>query len=343
MSNPAIYKGKPTAYLDHNILDLFVKQGMIDFAVILRDSFQVLYSDETLKEIKRSGSYAEKFLNVLSSLNAFHLKIVLSQNFEPTEDATISQRDVFEAFREYCEQEPVYQQLQDTMIQSSFKSFGGRKDDSFEDIASEQSKAFSDLMSFMREQTQHLEQINPDLAHAMENYTVTAQAQMEKTLKDSTLLMKQNVGDERDWSGVKDFRNHVEIGPKQLNNITAPNVLEKVWDLFKDKEPYDKLNWTLEDFFSIKQNLIYPDRPYFNYQKVTAIYNHLNFIGFHPDSNTHKERRFIAAMSDLGHASIASFADNLFSIDEDFVIKTRAAYEYLGVRTEVHQVRVENA
>lgn len=48
-------------------------------------------------------------------------------------------------------------------------------------------------------------------------------------------------------------------------------------------------------------------------------------------------------MSDLGHASIASFADNLFSIDEDFLIKTRAAYEYLGVRTEVHQVRVENA
>lgn len=146
-----------------------------------------------------------------------------------------------------------------------------------------------------------------------------------------------------DWSGVKDFRNHVEIGPKQLNNITAPNVLEKVWDLFKDKEPYDKLNWTLVDFFSIKQNLICPDRPYFNYQKVTAIYNHLNFIGFHPDSNTHIERRFIAAMSDLGHASIASFADNLFSIDEDFVIKTRAAYEYLGVRTKVHQVRVENA
>lgn len=343
MSNPAVYKGKPTAYLDHNILDLFVKQGMIDFAVILRDSFQVLYSDETLKEIKRSGSYAEKFLNILSSLNAFHLKIVLSQNFEPTEDATISQRDVFEAFREYCGQEPVYQQLQDTIIQSSFKSFGCRKGDSFEDIADEQSKAFSDLMSFMREQAQHLEQTNPDLAYAMKNYTVVAQAEMEKTLKESTLLMKQNVNDGLDWSGVKDFRNHVEIGPKQLNSIAAPNVLEKVWDLFKDKEPYDKLNWTLEDFFSIKQNLIYPDRPYFNYQKVTAIYNHLNFIGFHPDSNTHKERRFIAAMSDLGHASIASFADNLFSIDEDFVIKARAAYEYLGVRTEVHQVCVENA
>jgi hypothetical protein len=342
MSNTPIYNGKPTAYLDHNILDLFVKHGMIDFAVILRDSFQVIYSDETLKEIKRSGSHAERFLNVLNNLNAFQLKLVLTQSFEPTGDATITQRDAFEAFREYCEQEPVYQQLQDSVFQSSFKLFGGRKGDSFEEIAEEQSKAFAGLMSFMREQAQHLEEFNSDVARFMDDYTVAAQAEMERTLKESISQMKRNVKGELDWSGVKEFRNSVDIGPKELNNITGPNVLEKVWDLFKEKEPYNKLNWSLEDFFSIKQNLIYPDRPYFKYQKVTAIYNHLNFIGFHPDSKTHKERRFVAALSDMGHASIGSFADALFSRDESFVIKARAAYEYLGVITEVHQVNLEN-
>ncbi|WP_373931610.1 hypothetical protein [Vibrio cyclitrophicus] len=342
MSDILTYEGKPTAYLDHNILDLFVKHGNIDFAVMLRDSFQVVYSDETLKEIKRSGSYADRFLNVLNSLNAFHLKLVLTENFEPTGNATITQRDAFEAFAEYCNQEPIYQQIQDSIIQSSFKSFGGRKGDSFEQIADEQSKAFADLMSFMREQARDLEETNPELIYAIENYTVSAQAEIDKALTKSKLLMKQNIKNDLDWSGVKEFRNSVDIGPKELNNVTGPNVLVKIWDLFTEKEPYKQLDWTLEDFFSLKQNLIYPDRPYFKYQKITAIYNQLNFIGFHPDSKTHKERRFVAAMSDLGHASLASFTDALFSIDESFVIKARAAYEYLDVITEIHQVNIVN-
>ncbi|EHA1127665.1 hypothetical protein ACTQ8I_004284 [Vibrio vulnificus] len=343
MSEFPIYKGKPTAYLDQNVLDIFVKYGMSEFAVNLRDSFQVIYSDETLKEIKRSGDQADKFLDVLNNLNAFHLKHVLTRNFEPTDNVTITKRDAFEAYQEYCEQEPIYQQLQESLVQSNFKSFGGRKGDSFDQIAQEQNEVFSELMSTIREQARLLEKSHPELARVMDSYAEVAQVKMEVALKESTSLMKQNVKNELDWSGVKEFRSFVNIGPKELNNISAPNVLEKIWEQFKDKEPYCGLDWTLEDFFLIKKSLIYPDKPYFKYQKVTAIYNHLNFIGFHPDSKTYKERRFVAAMSDLGHASIASFAHALFSRDESFIIKTRAAYEYLGITTQVFLVNLENA
>jgi len=42
-----IYKGKPTAYLDHNILDLFVKYELSAFLEELKNQFQIIYSDET--------------------------------------------------------------------------------------------------------------------------------------------------------------------------------------------------------------------------------------------------------------------------------------------------------
>jgi len=90
------YQGKPTAYLDQNILDLFVSIGFGNFADGLKSKFQVVFSDETLKEIKRSGDYAEKFLNVLKKLDAYHLKIVLEQpGFVITDKASITSREVY--------------------------------------------------------------------------------------------------------------------------------------------------------------------------------------------------------------------------------------------------------
>ncbi len=44
------YQGKPTAYLDHNILDLLVKNPTLAFKAELKDKFQILYSDENLKK-----------------------------------------------------------------------------------------------------------------------------------------------------------------------------------------------------------------------------------------------------------------------------------------------------
>lgn len=90
-----VYQGKSLAYLDQNILDVFVKFGMIDFAHMLKEKFQVVYSDETLNEIKRSGEYANKFLDVLNDLNALHLKQMMTDSFEPTDKATVSKKDSY--------------------------------------------------------------------------------------------------------------------------------------------------------------------------------------------------------------------------------------------------------
>lgn len=120
------YQGKPTAYLDQNVLDLFVNGEHKEFAEKLKSSCQIVYSDETLKEIKRSGDYSDKFLSVLRDLDAYHLKLVLEQpEFKETDKATLTNRDPLEAFQEYCENEKEYDNIQSSMEQWLFKFSGG--------------------------------------------------------------------------------------------------------------------------------------------------------------------------------------------------------------------------
>jgi hypothetical protein len=116
------YSGKPTLYLDQNILDLFVKHGVASFGQQLVEGFQIVYSDETLKEIKRSVGYESNFLNVLKELGAYHLKIVVDQpRFIITDKATITSRNVFEAFEEYCSNDDEYGNIEESMNQLLFK------------------------------------------------------------------------------------------------------------------------------------------------------------------------------------------------------------------------------
>ena len=128
--------------------------------------------------------------------------------------------------------------------------------------------------------------------------------------------------------------------PKELNNLEPPQILNKIWHKFKSVHPFDKVCGDIDDFFRLKTNPIYPERPYFKHEKVHSVYNMLNSLGYYPDSKVHKERRFVAAMSDNSHASMASFCNVLLSRDENFVKKVTAAYEYLELPTIVIHVNV---
>jgi hypothetical protein len=69
----------------------------------------------------------------------------------------------------------------------------------------------------------------------------------------------------------------------------------------------------------------------------------LNSLGYWPDLMVHKERRFISALSDNSHVSMASFCHVLFSRDKAFVKKVQAVYEYLEIPTVVQFVVARNA
>lgn len=334
------YSGKPTLYLDQNILDLFVKNGIDGFGKELMDKFQIIYSDETLKEIRRSSGFENDFLNVLKALDSYHLKIVVEQpGFVITDRATITSRDVFEAFEECCSNDNEYGSIVSSMSQWLFKFSGGRSGDSISDIHEEQLAAFAQLMDGVLE---NADELPVGMRAQIKDYSELMMEQYKSTLHDLENTMLKDIPDTKEWNGIKSYRESVGIGPKELNNIEPPKVIEKIWDTFKVKLPKNDHIKSLEDFFQIRINPIYPDRPYHLHQKVTGMYNMLNTLGYFPDSKVHKERRFIAAMSDNSHASMASFCNLLLSRDENFVKKVRAVYEYLGVPTEVRLVTVSN-
>lgn len=332
------YIGKPTVYLDQNMLDLFVKHGIGDFGLQLLKSFQVVYSDETLKEIRRSVGYENDFLRVLKDLNSFHLKIVVERpGFIITDKATITERDVFEAFEEYCSNDDEYGNIEKAMNQWLFKFSGGGAGKSISEIHEEQLDALSQLMNGMLENAGAL---SSETREQLKEYSLSMAEQFKSNLKELEHTMAKDIPDTRNWNGIKSYRDALKVGPKELNNIEQPNVIEKIWEIYEDLLPSNEHIKDLEDFFHIKSNPIYPGEPYYLHQKITGMYNMLNTLGYFPDSKTHKERRFVAAMSDNSHASMASFCALLLSRDESFVKKVRAVYEYLKVSTEVSLVTV---
>lgn len=332
------YAGKPTVYLDQNILSLLVKFGLSEFSNSLTEKFQVVYSDETLEEIKRSKGNEAKYLAVLKELNAAYLKLVIKQpGFEITNDATLTLCDPFDAYEQYCENTADYEYIQHSMQQWLLKFSGGRKGDSIADIHAEQIKAFEMLTALMMKDVDALPH---ELQELLTEHTENELERFKTTLKELEKQFAESISDDKTWNGINDFRDHTKIGPKQLNNIKPPNVLKQIWGLYEEIEDYSGMD--IDDFFRLKTNPIYPEKPYFNHQKVTGIYNMLNTLGYYPDSKVLQERRFVASMSDTSHASIGSFCNAVISNDKNFIQKARAAYEHLGVPTEAIYVMVND-
>lgn len=321
------YEGKPTAYLDQNILDMMRKYGVKGFVDAFLKDCQVIYSDETLKEIKRSGDRHVEFLDVLRSLDAYHIKIILEQpGFKITDDAFISYRGVDEIYQEFCENDPEYGSFLNTMNQFMFKFSGGRKGDSISQIHDEQRIAFDGLLDNMKSKTAQLASEYPELNTQIDTIAREQSSQFDEALSKTESLILDDIPDDTQWSGITTFRTEVDLGPVELNNITEPDVLQKIWERYRIHPAYKNID--IEQFFGININ---PDQPLYRFQKVVSIYSILNTIGYHPDSKVHKEKRFIAAQSDMQHASMGLFCNFLLSADTAFIKKVRATYEYLDI------------
>lgn len=333
------YSGKSTAYLDQNILDILRKHNPRGFKDELLEKYQIVYSDETLKEIKRSGENYKDFLKILQELKAYHLKVCINEDFTPRGDAIIADRDPFDTYIEYCENLAlVYENIQEATASSLFKFYGGNSNQSFDDINKLQSKSFEGLLKYISEQTEEFEYMFPDLAEDIKQSLGKMQQSFDYALNQSALEMKKHVENDRNWSGVKRYRDTTGIGPVQLNNIKLPKVIEQIWEFHKSLELYRE--FSIEQFLGISKNPIYHFREMHLFEKVTSAYNVLNVVGYYPDSKMKNKKRFTAAMSDAGHASMASFCDIVLSADSAFINKTRAVYEFLNVRTQVISVKV---
>jgi hypothetical protein len=332
-SNPPTYSGKTTVYIDQNVLTMAVKNCDPVFFRLLAEEYQVIYSDDTLREIKRSGQ-PHKFLTALLDLSAMHFKYQFNEAFEATGNMIIGDLSPSQAFANYLLIEPVYDTMFTAAHQTTLKIYGGKKDAAFMDIAAEQANAFQDLIEFLSSQLHQVDSSRRDLRAPIEQYLETLQAQYEAVAAVSSAEMTKHINDEKGESGVQNYRASVGMGPVQLNNVEPPRVIEKIWDIYQNLDGYRGKGFSIENFLGISISPIY-NREMHQHEKVTAIYNLLNFIGYKSDSRLHQEHRHVASISDAAHASIASHAHVLLSGDHAFVNKVRAIYEYLNVQTNV--------
>lgn len=335
------YQGKPVVYLDQNVLSLFVKDIDRGFFEELINRFQVVYSDETLREIKRCGKNFSIYLDALEVMGAVHFRFDITHSFEVLDRVIVKHVSPREAYDDFCKIEPVFDLMFSATRQSTLKFFGGRQGSNLDDINSEQIFAFEKLMEHISTTLEEFDDVQSEIQRSIREYQKLLQDRFNKVIKLSTAQMRQHISNEQEWSGVRDYREATGTGPIELNNIKSPNVIEKIWALYQNLEGYKDAGFSIEQFLGISSNPIY-NREMYMHEKVGAIYNLLNVIGYNQDSGLTQDARHIAATSDAAHAAIAANANILLSADKAFVAKMRAIYEYLELDTAVGLIVVSN-
>lgn len=320
---------KPTLYLDHNILSLAVNWGPAKFISQIGKEYQVIYTDETLKEIKKSLGYESRFLEVLEALNARYF-------IAPPQGSELNQqKPIFldwtpqNAYNQTFTGVPIFREIEHTLELIPFRlmhsKFLDNNDlplimDSFaKKVTSTVARAItinpknpSDVTKFARE---------------MENLYAEAKLFHERLME--TLAAPPGIPD-----AVTKLRALIEARPVELNNIAPPNVISKIWKAISSRHESEFESVTLDEFFLQSPNQT-------TQSSILGALLTLNICGYNSDRlDRTKENR--ASMSDISHACNASLANNFMTTDRRLSAKTKAVYEYLGLRTVVHLVSPES-
>lgn len=321
------------AYLDHNILDLMTKGDPLGIKALLKEASLIpVFSDETLKEIYGSKGYEQIFLNLLKEIEAWHISLVLDEKFRQTGQAQITNACPIQKYEQFVANLLENPDENFGFSDIGMKFYGGKPEVSFEEaFAKPMEGVMQNLLATLEDLD--LSDMPEELLPHIENLKTLA-PELPSIMKQELSPMTNDL-DSMENSPLVGFEEATGIGPSILKNLTPPNIVQQVWSLVSDKIGSDAIE--LESFFGIKTQPydVYPDRERTLAEKVNAIYHQLNFLGYYRDSGMKKERRFNASSSDMTHAGIASFCHVFLCRDADMVMKTKAAFDYLGIKTVV--------
>lgn len=314
------------AYLDHNILDSIRKGDPHKIKLLIKElNLTPIYSFENLKEIKRSVGSEDIFLNLLKELKAKFIEPLLENNLL-TGSAKIQDVDIFDVWAWFIENEepmPEYGYGLTSMLE---KFYGGRSDESFSDIFAKGSEEFKILLNDALKDIEDKDAITEEMRAAIES--------LPDLLNEQYQQMTRKL-DGQEQSPVKAFEAATGLGALVLKNIEPPNVVEKIFEKVQKSMEGPELD--IDIFFGVKPppNERNNDREKTLAEKINSIYHQLNFLGYYRDTSMKTSRGFVRSSSDMTHAGVASFCHLLLCRDEGLVTKAAAAYEYLGVRTQI--------
>jgi hypothetical protein len=334
-----IFTSKKTVYFDHNILNHIIRHPEISLFKEIATDNQVVYSDETLREIKRSVGGEKDLLNILVNLNAMHLKVYHDENFDPTDDAVLSEADPFATFERTCAEDSIIDKLNAATQTSLRKFYGDKKLSDFDELADEHGIAFQTLLSDLVEGVCESPLADSLYISRLRGFVTRLLANRANAYRQSIMMMQDYKGDGTK-SAVKVYRDTVGIGPKELNNIAPPNTIEKIWELHMPLPGYKGREFTIEDFLGITLIPHSVKGTITDFQKIISAYNVLNVVGYRNDSDMKHERRFTSSMSDANHVAFASFTDYIYSSDAGLTSKAAAIYEFLKINTKICRVNI---
>lgn len=314
-------------YLDHSALNLINKGRRPKIREMLtRPEFQVVYSEENLSEISKSIGSEQKFLSLLSALNAKHLRLVLDDRFRYTERASLETTEPAVAYAAYIANRNDSPSFDGGFRDLLKKSYGDHPNKSFEQI----------LQSGGRELIHKID----ELAHELSSDMTLPQSEIEafaRLLPDikreitslfGTLAQQLDAGNSS--ANVKAIEEQFVLGPMVLNNLTGSNIVQQIWALLAQKSL--DASSTCDEFFGAARPCgISDDEPWTKLQQVNAVYHQLNFLGYWRDENMNK--RFDAHFNDLSHVGMTAFCHLFITGDKRQAMKAGAAYEHLGIST----------
>ena len=335
---------RPLMYIDQNVIDS-LRKGIYSFEHdVFSKRFRAVYSDETLREILRAedgGGDANEYLDVLASLDAYHLSLELNPQFVPSGNALINAlnpQDVYKAFV----QNRHYDDLIETNLMLTHKIMGGLQELTVEDIVQKMLSAFEKITQSLEQDIAIIEAYIPnagklllDLFNSQGPLKAVSLEDYKEILERLKKAFVENLDlDNPTRSALDRYREELRLNPKNLNNLEAPNIVEKVWHVVSQDENISKSGITISQFFGLDSpSPTNPNRESYLSEKVGSIYIHLNMAGYFPDKGLHQRERFASSFSDMQHVSLASHCDCLLSSDVRLIKKAAAAYEFTGANT----------
>lgn len=315
--------GEDFVYVDQNIL-IYLRDGKLSRSVfedLLSNNIRAVYSDETLKEISRASSSSEGLLEVLRALDAAHLRPILDRKNHLSASARVTLKDPSQAFREYelmAKRSPLQMfGMQDVL----FKQFGGKDERTNRQILE---KGASDLSAYVRNAVDKVDDSDP--------MSRILKSQMMK-VEELIFYAGSSLADAYEKTGFQTVREIDALegfGPTELNNLTGPHILKKVWHRLSkssgagEQDPETQFLQHLSQYGATSKPAL-----------ANSIYSYLNFVGYWRDKKLMNRGRFDASISDSSHAGLASYCRFLISGDRPMLKKTFAAFEYLDIGTTI--------
>lgn len=321
-------------YLDHNILDSIRKGDPFDIEGLLnRNQITPVYSQENLKEIKRSVGSENEFISLLSKLGAKYIEPIYERNL-PTGNAKINDSDAIVVWNWFVENEDPMPEYGYGLSSFLEKFYGGRRGETYAEIFSKGNAELKKIMANALKELEFNELLTDEMEKAIEALPSILGKQQQYISEKMDAL---------EQSPVKQFEEVTGLGAKVLKNIKPPHVVQKIFEAVQGSMPGIELD--IDIFFGVKYQPFESnsDRVKTLSEKVNGIYHQLNVLGYYRDSDMRNKRGFVRSSSDMTHAGIASFCHLLLCRDEGLVKKASAAYEYAGVRTQIILFQTDNA